>query len=190
MERWEVAPGLWHWAERHPDWEPGAEPESVGDWPEEVGSVVAEIGGEPVIVDPLVRDDEGWAWLDERVAGRPVHVLTTNPAHERSRPDVLARYGGDEQAPPGVRLIPVGEETLVWLEPYRALVTGDRIIGDGRDGLRRCPQSWSELPDAELRARLLPLLELPVQRVLVSHGESLFSEAGPALRAAIEAPAE
>src|SRR2546421_46812 len=172
MDHWEVAPGLWHWAAPHPDWEPGAEPDSVGDWPQDVGSAIAEIGDGVVIVDPLVTPD-GWAWLDDRVAGRPVHVLTTNPAHSRSRAEVLARYDGDEDAPPGVRLIPVGIETLVWLEPHRTLVTGDRIIGDGHDGLRRCPQSWSELPDAELRAALLPLLELPVERVLVSHGESL-----------------
>lgn len=189
MEHWEVVPGLWHWAAPHPAWEPGAEPESVGDWPELVGSHLAEVGGELVIVDPLVTDEAGWAWLDERVAGRPVHVLTTNPAHGRSRAEVLARYGGDEVAPAGVRLIGVGEETLVHLEPYATLITGDRIIGDARGGLRRCPPSWSELPDAELRERLLGVLELPVERVLVSHGESLFSEAGPALRAAIEAPA-
>jgi hypothetical protein len=151
-----------------------------------VGSAIAEIGGEVVIVDPLVPGD-GWAWLDERVGGRPVHVLTTNPAHGRSRAEVLARYGGDEAVPAGARTIAVGEETLVWLEPYRALVTGDRVIGDGRGGLRRCPPSWSELPDAELREALRPLLGLPVERVLVSHGESLFSGAGPALAAAIEA---
>jgi hypothetical protein len=84
-----------------------------------------------------------------------------------------------------VQLIPVGVETLVFLEPYGTLITGDRIIGDGQRGLRRCPQPWSELPDAELRSRLLPVLSLPVSRVLVSHGESLFSDAGPALRAAV-----
>src|SRR4051794_245012 len=189
MESWEVVPGLWHWAAPHPEWEPGAEPESVGDWPQDVGCVIAEVGGEPVVVDPLVTDEQGWAWLDERVSGRPVHLLTTNPAHERSRAEVLARYGGDEDAPAGVRLFRAGVETLVYLEPYRALVTGDRIIGDGRDGLRRCPQSWSETPDAELRQALLPLLDLDIERVLVSHGESLFEGAGPALAAAIHAPA-
>jgi hypothetical protein len=188
MQTWEVAPGLWHWAAPHPAWEPGAEPESVGDWPELVGSALAELGEGVVMVDPLVTDD-GWDWLDERVAGRPVHVLTTNPAHGRSRDAVLARYGGDEVTPPGVRLLPVGVETLVYLEPYRALVTGDRIIGDGRGGVRRCPQSWSELPDVELRDALAPLLGWDVERVLVSHGESLFGGAGPALAAAVDAPA-
>jgi hypothetical protein len=190
VDRWEVAPGLWHWAAPHPDWEPGAEPDSVEDWPELVGCALAELGDGVVIVDPLVTGGDGWAWLDERVAGRAVHVLTTNPAHGRSRPEVLDRYDGDEDAPPGVRLIGAGVETMVWLEPYRTLVTGDRIIGGREAGtLRRCPPSWTEIPDAELRSLLQPLLELDVERVLVSHGESLFDGAGPALAAAIEAPA-
>src|SRR4051812_22496203 len=119
MDTWEVAPGLWHWAAPHPEWEPGAEPESVGDWPELVGCALAEVGDEVVVIDPLITGDDGWEWLDERVAARAVHVLLTNPAHERSRAEVLARYGGDENAPPGVRQIPVGVETMIWLEPYR-----------------------------------------------------------------------
>jgi hypothetical protein len=188
MDSWEVTPGLWHWAAPHPDWEPGAEPESVGDWPELVGSALAELGEDLVIVDPLVTDD-GWDWLDERVGGRSVHVITTNPAHSRSRAEVLLRYGGDEAVPSGVHLLRAGVETIVYLEPYRTLIAGDRIIGDGRGGLRRCPQSWSEVPDAELREAMQPLLGLGVERVLVSHGESLFDGAGPALAAAIEAPA-
>jgi hypothetical protein len=191
MDTWEVVPGLWHWAAPHPEWEPDAEPDSVGDWPELVGCALAEIGDDVVMVDPLIVDDDGWAWLDARVGGRPVHVLLANPAHERSRAEVLARYGGDEDPPPGARVVAAGAETFVYLEPYRTLVAGDRIIGGREEGtLRRCPPSWTGLPDAELRELLQPLLELDVERVLVSHGESLFAGAGPALAAAIRAPAE
>jgi hypothetical protein len=191
VDTWEVAPGLWHWAARHPAWQPDQPKDSAGDWPELVGSMIAEVGGEPVIVDPLLTED-GWAWLDERVGGRFVHVLTTIRRHARSAEAVLARYGGDEVPPPGVRPFALpDEETVYFFDEHATLVVGDSIIGDGVDGLRRCPVSWLGVraTDAEQRAALQPLLELPVERVLVSHGESLFSGAGPALAAAIRAPA-
>jgi hypothetical protein len=53
----EIAPGLWYWTAPHPEWEPGAEPDSPGDWPQDVGCVLAEVGGEPVLIDPLVPGD-------------------------------------------------------------------------------------------------------------------------------------
>jgi hypothetical protein len=191
VDTWEVAPGLWHWAAPHPAWVPDQPVDSVGDWPELVGSMLAEVGGEPVIVDPLLSED-GWAWLDERVAGRFVHVLTTIRWHGRSCAAVLARYGGDEVVPPGVQAFPLpDEETVFFFAEHQTLVVGDSVIGDGADGLRRCPVSWLDerATDAQQREALEPLLDLPVERVLVSHGESLFSGAGPALEAAIRAPA-
>jgi hypothetical protein len=193
MESCEVAPGLWHWAAPHPAWRPGGAPGSPLDWPELVGSAIAELGGELVIVDPMLADD-GWDWLDERVAGRPVHVLTTIRFHGRSRAEVLARYGGDEVAPAGVRSFSLpDEETVFFLPEHRALVVGDSLVGEGAAGadrLRRCPASWVEgrAIDAAQREAMQPLLELDVDRVLLSHGESLFSGAAPALAAAIQAP--
>jgi hypothetical protein len=195
VDRWEVAPGLWHWAAPHPAWRPGGAPGSPLDWPELVGSALADVGGELVMVDPMVSGD-GWDWLDERVAGRPVHVLTTIRFHGRSRAQVLARYGGDEMTPAGVQafLLP-DEETVFFLPAHRALVVGDSIVGEGAGGadrLRRCPASWVQgrATDAAQREAMRPLLELDVDRVLVSHGESVFSGAGPALAAAIQAPPE
>ena len=56
-------------------------------------------------------------------------------------------------------------------------------VGAAGGGLRLCPESW--LPEgkghAELRAALRPLLDLPVERVLVSHGEPVLTGAGRAL---------
>jgi hypothetical protein len=49
---------------------------------------VADIAGAAVVIDPLV-DDDGWEWLDARVAGQPVHVLTTIRYHGRSSAAVL-----------------------------------------------------------------------------------------------------
>lgn len=72
-----------------------------------------------------------------------------------------------------------------WTAPHPAWQPGDRLIGDGRGGLRMCPQSWLELPLAALREELRPLLDLRLDRVLVSHGEPVLSGAPEALRAAL-----
>ena len=53
-----------------------------------------------------------------------------------------------------------------------------------------CPDSWmGYIPGKpgqdDLRAALLPLLELPVERVLVSHGEPVFAGGHAALARAL-----
>ena len=191
----ELAPGLHRWTAAHPAWEAGAEPESPGDWPEQVGCVAYEAPAALVLIDPLVAD---WAPLDALVErhGKPVVVLTTMRFHHRSRAEVAERYGATlvshaEPPPEGLRRIPVdgGDETMVWIEAPRALVPGDRLIADG-GGLRMCPASWLRyLPGPpgldELREGLRPLLELPVELVLVSHGEPVLRDGAAAIRAVL-----
>lgn len=188
-----VAPGLWRWTAPHPDWEPDPEPGSPGDWDRDVGSVLAEVGDAAVLVDPLVPQDL-WPALDERVRGRRVVVLVTIGFHGRSRDAVVDRYGASQELPAGVHGVPLPEfgETMLWLPDHRALVPGDRVMGDGRGGLRLCPDSWLRyLPGpptlAALRAALRPLLDLPVERVLVSHGEPVLDGGREALARALDA---
>jgi hypothetical protein len=167
----EIAPGLHHWTAPHPAWDPDFVPGSAGDWPEEVGCTLYETPDAAVFIDPLVPD-ELWPTLDERVAGRPVVVLTTIVWHGRSRAAVLERYGGTEALPAGVRALPFPDfgETMYLLPEARALVPGDRLIGDGAGGVRPCPQSWLDSGTVEeLRAQLQPLVVLPVDHVLCSH---------------------
>jgi len=193
----EIAPGLWRWTAPHPAWEPGAEPESVGDWPEQVGSVLFESrDGVAVVVDPqLPRDPESfWAWADARVGDRPVHVVLTLRWHGRSREAFEARYPAAGEPPSDVELLPFPrlEETIVWLPEPQALVPGDRIIGAPGGGLRLCPQSWlglgAERPTVdEMRELLRPLLDLPVERVVVSHGAPVLADGRDALRGALSA---
>jgi hypothetical protein len=113
-----------------------------------------------------------------------VHVLTTLRWHERNSPEAIERYGAATTRPAGVEAIPApGEETLFWIAEHRALVPGDRIIGFGGDGpLRLCPQSWlRSVPVEELRRALRVVLELPVEMVLVSHGEPVLEGGHAAL---------
>ena len=192
----EIAPGLYHWTAPHPAAEPDPEPGSPADWPAEVGSVLYEAPGGVVLIDPMVSDDQ-WPALDERVAGRPVSVLTTIRFHGRSRDAVLERYGGtsvrfDEPMPAGVEALPFlrFDETMYWLPGPRALVPGDRLVGDGAGGLRLCPESWlGYIPMCgtleDLRASLQPLLELPVQHVLTSHWRPVIGGGSAALRGAL-----
>jgi hypothetical protein len=195
----EVAPGLHRWTAAHPAWEAGAEPESPGDWPQEVGCVAYEAPAALVLIDPMVAD---WAPLDALVErhGQPVAVLTTMRFHGRSRAEVAERYGAQlithAAAPPaGVTRLPIegGDESMVWIEAPRALVPGDRLIGDDRNppALRMCPESWlSYLPGPpgidDLRDGLRPLLDLPAELVLVSHGEPVLRDGAAAIRAALE----
>jgi hypothetical protein len=77
-------------------------------------------------------------------------------------------------------------ETMFCLPGHRALVPGDRIIGAEPDGVRLCPDSWlgylkPPLTQPDLRDLLRPLLDLPVERILVSHGAPLLSGGAAAL---------
>jgi hypothetical protein len=197
----ELRPGLYRWTARHPAWEPGAEPDSPGDWPPDVGCVAYAAPGAFVLVDPLAPEDEAplWAALDPLVEahGQPVAVLTTMRFHGRSRDAAAERYGGAvvswrDDPPAGVRRIAIegADETMVWLEQPRALVPGDRLIGNGRGGLRMCPESWMRYIEPAighdgLRQALAPLLELPVEQVLVSHGDPVVADAAMALQRAL-----
>ena len=201
MELHEIRPGVWRWVAAHPEWRPGAKPESPADWPEEVGSVVARVPGGVVFIDALAPEGGGealWAQLDGLVAGAEhVWALTTIKFHRRSRDAFVARYDAStsrarSSLPDGIEAIPIhgAGETMFWLADQRTLVCGDRIVGDRRGGLRLCPESWlgylgRGMDLAGLREALMPLLELPVAAVIVSHGDPVLEGASGALRYAI-----
>ena len=195
----EIVPGLWRWTTPHPDWTPNAAPGSPADWEQRVGSVLYVNPHAAVFFDPLLPADARafWTWADERVAGRPVTVLTTLGWHRRSRPAFAERYAASvsrakRNLPPGVESFVVrgAGETIYWLPEHRALIPGDRILGGPGGGLRLCPQSWlrylpTRMTLAELETRLRPLLELPIERVLVSHGDPVLHNGANALGRAL-----
>jgi hypothetical protein len=196
MQLTEIRPGLYRWTAPHPDYEPEPEPESPADWPELVGCVAYEAPDALVLIDPLVHD-ELWPALDHLAEGRRVAVLTTIGFHRRSRDAVAARYGAStsrakKTLPRGVETIPIpgAGETMIWIPEHAALVPGDRLLGGRDGGLRVCPDSWlryltSGMTGKELREALRPLLELPIELVLVSHGEPVLSGGRDALARAL-----
>jgi hypothetical protein len=198
----ELGSGLWRWTAVHPEFVPDAEPESPADWPEEVGSVLFDAEDATVLIDPLLPpgDERFLAELDThtRERGRPVAILTTIKWHRRSRDELASRYSAStsrarEALPEGVESLPIpgAGETMFWIPAARALVPGDRVLGAKGGGLRLCPESWlrylsSGISIADLAARLRPLLELPIENVLVSHGEPVLGDGRSALASALD----
>lgn len=199
----ELAPGLHRWTARHPDAQPSPKPGGPADWGPDVGCVAYEAPDALLLVDPLVPDDRPDLRddLDRLVRGhgRRVAIVTTLRFHRRSREELTRRYDAStsrarKTLPEGVETLQIegGGETMVWLPQPGALVPGDRIIGDDAGRLRLCPDSWlrylpSGMRAPELRAALRSLLDLPVEMVLVSHGEPVLSGGRDALARALEA---
>lgn len=192
----ELVPGLWRWTAIHPEAEEDPEPGSSADWPPEVGSVAYAVDDTLVLIDPLVPDAL-WPELDELARGRKTIVLTTLGFHRRSRDEVAKRYDAStsrarRSLPSTVIPIPLRHagETMFWLPEVFTLVPGDRILGDENGGLRVCPDSWLRylrpgLTGAGLRVILQALLDLPIERVLTSHGEPVLSRGRDALATAL-----
>jgi hypothetical protein len=194
----EIAPGLLRWTAPHPDWNPHAEPGSSGDWDRHVGSVLFETGDTVVLIDPLLPVEDRAAflsWLDARIGARPVSILTTIRWHRRDRQELAARYKSNTSrawnaVPPGVEPRPLrgAGETMYWLPAVSSLVAGDRLIGGPGGRLEVSPQSWLSdvhVNRAGLVELLRTLLELPIERVLVSHGEPVLHDGSAALVRAI-----
>jgi hypothetical protein len=183
----ELAPGLWRWTALHPDWKEGA------DWEQEVGCVYYETADATVLIDPLVPPERErfFEALDRDVErrGLPVMILITCPWHVRSTAELTDRYGAGDAPPTGVEpvlVLPEIEETVWWLPEHGTLVVGDVLLG-GADGVSVCPDSWleDEASPAAIRAALRPLLDLPIERVLVSHGEPVLEHGRAALERAL-----
>jgi hypothetical protein len=196
----ELWPGLFRWEASHPDANPDPDPDSPADWGPDVGSVAYVAADALVLVDPLVPADrpDVQGPLDELAGGRPVVILTTLGFHSRSRNELAERYGAStsrakRSLPAGVETVQIkgAGETMIWLPEPRALIPGDRLLGDDSGGLRLCPESWlrylpSGMRHAGLRKALRPLLDLPVEMVLISHGTPVLSGGRDAIATAID----
>jgi glyoxylase-like metal-dependent hydrolase (beta-lactamase superfamily II) len=182
----EVQPGVWHWKAAHPEWAP-----SEGWDDTSVSSYAIEDGGRLLLFDPLATPDE----ILERAAARETAIVLTSPWHRRDARSLAEQLGAAVYVPPpdrdpdpvqghvfvagdrlpvGIEAFPGREEPydlMLWIESRRALVAGDTLIDRGH-GLELL-DDW--LPDGVTRdqvvAALQPLLELPVELVLPTHGE-------------------
>lgn len=187
----EIAPGLRRWTAWHDHWE------------EDVGSVAAETGDGLVLIDPLdVPAGVGTPdhvlvtvyWHGRGTSGVGAgHVWastrSTQPLKNRGIGVTDSFRAGDE-LPGGIQAFQTARsaEVVYWLPDHAALVVGDVLLGAGAkprptdDELRLCPERWlGKATHADLKKSLSPLLELPVERVLVSHGRPILSDGKRAL---------
>jgi glyoxylase-like metal-dependent hydrolase (beta-lactamase superfamily II) len=179
------------WFSPHPAWEPGE------DWDENVPVVRYETGDEVVLIDPFLPPDDSF---DPH--GKPVRVLLTQGAHYRGTSDFVARHGASVWAPPHAAWrkrpnpsttteLPVGIEAIVldgepqqvvfFIRDQATLVTGDVLSGTGG-------RLHVFVDDADAD-RLLPALDalcdLPIEQVIVPHGEAIRSDGAARIRAAV-----
>jgi hypothetical protein len=172
----QLRPWLWTWTGRHPSWTP-----DEADWGPEVRSYAVDLGGRRLLFDPITPPQDLL-----RPAERA--VVLTCAWHARSARDVGARvHGVDDPLPQGVEAEPAffPEERTLWLADGRALIVGDSLHFEEGD-VRPVPDRWlTDSSVEEYKAKLRPLLDLPIDLLLLTHGEPIVEDARGRLERAL-----
>jgi glyoxylase-like metal-dependent hydrolase (beta-lactamase superfamily II) len=193
----EVRTDIWHWEARHPEWN------ERQWWGPLVSSYAIDDGARLSLFDPLAPPAE----IEKLAEERETTIILTCPWHRREAEALANRYDvplyvpppdeGDpspvdgtvfregDRLPSGVQAFPGMEpnDLMLWVESHSALVAGDTLQDRG-DGLQFLGDLANNVPAERLAAEqilehLQPLLALPVEIVLLTHG-------APADRAALE----
>ncbi|HEV7496150.1 hypothetical protein [Baekduia sp.] len=186
MSAVELAPGLWRWTTRHPDWHPA---DAFGT---EVASFALVAGDELLLVDPLLPDGDGAEGVLTRLdtlaaTAKSTHILITIGYHVRSAEPLCDRYAAhihgpktvasrltDTKAftiiepgvpgPAGTIAYAIGSprrtELPLWLPSHAAIAFGDALVTTPEGKLRM----WAQKPrDAQqiafYRSRFSPTLD-------------------------------
>lgn len=201
----ELRPGLWRWVAHHPSWK-----NDVANY------LVTDEDDVALIDPLAPQGDAAaafWDALDGAAdAGKRITVLVTVPDHARSAPAIAGRYPGTpvhvaarrrRRSLEGIDLVPLeattplpagirafetsrADERALWIEPHRALVVGDALLGTPDGGLKVCPEGW--LPKRVTRATVAQALAavepLDIDLILPTHGDPP-ADARASLRAAL-----
>lgn len=179
------------WFSPHPAWEPGE------DWDPEVPVVQLETDGEVVLIDPFIPPDDSF---DPH--GKSVRVLLTQPAHYRGTADFVERFGASVWVPPraewrrrpspattaalpdGVTAIELDgepQQVVFFIPEHATLVTGDVLSGTGG----RLHVFVDEADAESLLPALEALADLPIERVIIPHGELIPVDGAARIRQAV-----
>jgi glyoxylase-like metal-dependent hydrolase (beta-lactamase superfamily II) len=155
-----------------------------------VWSYAYDAGDTLVLLDPLFPPPEA----EELAEEKDTVVLLTCAWHARSasyvrapvyapEPGELAAtaYGVGDSLPGGLvarEAFYPGEASL-WIPAARALMVGESLLGWANGRVRTPPDTW--LPEGmtreDFKARLHPLLELPIEFLLLAHGPPIVDRA-------------
>jgi len=215
-----IRDGLWRWEVPHPDW--GRTVACVyAEFDEAVVLIDPLVPTDAADQERFWRALDG----DVARLARPVLVLVGSVDHGRSADAVAARYlaAGHELAvvgdaaireavscalhatfdevalPAGLHAVPIPGmlpgETAFLLDPWRAAVFADAVIGAGEGRLRVAPPSWGvktpagrSLYDRAFRPSIRQIASGRPEIVLPSHGEPVLTAGASALEAALAAP--
>ena len=186
-----VAPGLRRWTAWHEEWE------------DEVASLAVETEDGLVLIDPLDAPSElrrpEHVLLTVFWHGRATRDVAANRiwAARRSAQPLKNRgvavtdpFRAGDELPGRIQAFQTARvsEVAFWLPDQRAVVIGDALLGAGAkpgrtaEPLRLCPERWLGKPTHdELKESLRPLVDLPVELVLVSHGKPVLENGKTAL---------
>ena len=182
MKAERIAESLWRWTGLHPAWKEG------DGWPQEVSCVYYEAPDAVVLIDPLIPPEARAQFLrqlmhDVHRIRLPVAILHATESHRRSTDELAELYSASVgELVDGVEAHDVGwyGEQALWIPEHGALVFGDVML----DGPRLATEWIGDDLPAVLNA-LRPLLELPVERVLLSHGDPVLGNGRQALAQAL-----
>ena len=180
----ELAPGLWHWTAKHPEWEP--EDDTAGHlWGPIVSCYAVVNGRRVVLIDPVIPD----GGLEELVHGRTADVVLTCPWHlrdgatlgypvhspadgdDRVEGATVFGVGVGDRPVPGIEALPGLEpaDLVLWLPEHQALVLGDSLVDLG-NGLE-LPENWNpKIDQGPVLEQLRTYLDRPIAFALPTHG--------------------
>jgi len=183
----ELESGLWWWEAVHPEWT--AEDADTQDWGPEVSSYAIDDGEWLLLIDPTDPPSP----VDDLAAERDTVIVLTCPWHERDTRKLVERFGAAVFSPPpdgsddplaaemfsagdrlaiGVEAHPGLEpnDLVLWIPSRQAIVAGDSLIDRGQGF--EFPTDWANkgVPPERILESLRPLLDLPVELVLPTHG--------------------
>jgi glyoxylase-like metal-dependent hydrolase (beta-lactamase superfamily II) len=184
-----VREGIWQWKAPHPAWVDGA------NWERIVSSYAIDDGRRLYVIDPLGVPEAILTMISER-GGDATLIVLTCPWHRRDAERLAAEFDahiyvphpdGSDQNPVhgsvytsgdtlsgGVEVFPGMEsnDLVLWFPVFGAVVAGDTLIE--RNGALTIPEDWISSGKSMLQSikyGLRPLLDLPVELVLPTHGD-------------------